>query len=138
MIAHVCVTGGDIFGRLEAGGKLPEAAARQAFSQLLDGTLACVRCCVQTGCVRSSFSLVIRYSDICIFVSPVSPFAGADYIHTAGLAHLDLSLENVMLKEDTGKIIDFGTAKSVPDLTGGPLGPGFVGKRQYAAPEVCV
>ena len=67
-------------------------------------------------------------------------------MHQFGLVHLDLSLENVMVmnrpdEEDDGrpphgKVIDFGTTVAVPLPSGGPLGPYFVGKKQYAAPEV--
>jgi serine/threonine protein kinase len=60
-------------------------------------------------------------------------------MHSGGLVHLDLSTENVMLDSLESlipKVIDFGTTGCIPTLPGFPMGPGFVGKKQYAAPEV--
>lgn len=61
-------------------------------------------------------------------------------MHSGGLVHLDISTENVMLSSVESlipKLIDFGTTGCMPSLSGLPMGPGFVGKKQYAAPEVC-
>ena len=58
--------------------------------------------------------------------------AGVEYIHSQGVAHLDLKLENLMLGQDsTLKIIDFDQAQNIQEekLTSG----GTVG---YRAPEV--
>ena len=70
---------------------------------------------------------------------------GVAYIHSHGICHRDLSLENVMLVSDAAsgrevaKIIDFGLALSVPE-DGSPLNLdgacGQVGKLPYMAPEV--
>ncbi len=40
---------------------------------------------------------------------------GVEYIHSKGVAHLDLSLENVMLDSaDVIRIIDFGLSRKIP------------------------
>lgn len=57
---------------------------------------------------------------------------GIEYIHSQGVAHLDLKLENLMLGSDFKlKIIDFDQAQPIADksITSG-------GTRDYRAPEV--
>lgn len=64
--------------------------------------------------------------------------AGVDYLHTMGLAHRDLKLDNcVMMADSTVKIIDFGTAV-VFQYPGQKKikASGIVGSDPYLAPEV--
>lgn len=61
-------------------------------------------------------------------------------LHTAGLTHRDLSLENVMIHQDRAVIIDMGMSLNVPIDQNrqrrliAPQGP--AGKMKYMAPEV--
>jgi serine/threonine protein kinase len=63
--------------------------------------------------------------------------AGVQFIHAHGIAHRDISLENLLVspsKEDSVKIIDFGLCCSLGvTCTKGPVGKPF-----YMAPEVLV
>lgn len=73
---------------------------------------------------------------------------GVEYIHQHGVAHLDLSLENVLLNgKDNVKICDFGVARAVTPAMEKLLGPAESkvdangkqirpGKDAYMAPEV--
>ncbi|GAA5968967.1 hypothetical protein JCM11641_000794 [Rhodosporidiobolus odoratus] len=71
----------------------------------------------------------------CVFKQIVD---GVDYLHSMGLAHRDLKLDNcVMMSDNTVKIIDFGTAVvfRYPDQK--PVkASGVVGSDPYLAPEV--
>lgn len=60
------------------------------------------------------------------------------HMHSAGLVHLDISLENTMMTpEGRVVLIDFGTTRPLPHYEPAPhFAAGFVGKMQYAAPEV--
>jgi serine/threonine protein kinase len=58
---------------------------------------------------------------------------GTRYIHSRGLVHRDMSLENVMLHDGEARIIDFGMATPIPP---DGLMRGFRGKVYYIAPEV--
>ncbi|PCH38091.1 Pkinase-domain-containing protein [Wolfiporia cocos MD-104 SS10] len=63
---------------------------------------------------------------------------GVEYLHSLGLAHRDLKLDNcVMTKENIVKLIDFGTA-TVFHYPGKKVTParGVVGSDPYLAPEV--
>ncbi|OCH95010.1 Pkinase-domain-containing protein [Obba rivulosa] len=63
---------------------------------------------------------------------------GVEYLHSLGLAHRDLKLDNcVMTKDNVVKIIDFGTA-TVFHYPGKKttLATGIVGSDPYLAPEV--
>lgn len=71
----------------------------------------------------------------CVFKQIVS---GVDYLHTMGLAHRDLKLDNcVMMADNTVKIIDFGTAVVFQYPAQKPTkASGIVGSDPYLAPEV--
>ena len=63
---------------------------------------------------------------------------GVDYLHSLGLAHRDLKLDNcVMTTSNVVKLIDFGTA-TVFHYPGKKITPatGIVGSDPYLAPEV--
>jgi serine/threonine protein kinase len=64
---------------------------------------------------------------------------GVHFIHSAGIHHLDLSLENVLLDEaGVAKICDFGAAVEAHKAGGAhpPSGPARPGKVLYMSPEV--
>ncbi len=72
----------------------------------------------------------------CVFKQIV---AGVDYLHSMGLAHRDLKLDNcVMMGDNTIKIIDFGTAVvfKYPAQRENVKASGIVGSDPYLAPEV--
>lgn len=71
----------------------------------------------------------------CVFKQIIS---GVDYLHTMGLAHRDLKLDNcVMMGDNTVKIIDFGTAVVFQYPGQKPTkASGIVGSDPYLAPEV--
>ena len=57
---------------------------------------------------------------------------GIEYLHSQGLAHLDLKLDNLMLGSDfLLKIIDFDHAQNISDKTANT-----VGSKAYRAPEI--
>lgn len=71
----------------------------------------------------------------CVFKQIIN---GVDYLHSMGLAHRDLKLDNcVMMEDQTVKIIDFGTAVvfQYPGQRAVKAG-GIVGSDPYLAPEV--
>ncbi|GAB9477973.1 hypothetical protein Gpo141_00015188, partial [Globisporangium polare] len=57
---------------------------------------------------------------------------GVQFLHQLGLAHRDLSLENVLLKDGVCKVSDFGLSTDADRTCRGAL----VGKAYYMAPEV--
>ena len=69
---------------------------------------------------------------------PLCPCAGMHYMHDKGVAHMDISAENVGLMAGSwdAKLIDFGCVTGLPSIAGGPLPPRPVGKLPYMAPEV--
>ncbi|GAB1318598.1 Nitrogen permease reactivator protein [Madurella fahalii] len=72
----------------------------------------------------------------CCFLQILS---GVTYLHSMGLAHRDLKLDNVVVSEHgIMKIIDFGSAHvfKYPFETGIVLASGIVGSDPYLAPEV--
>ncbi|KAM0746577.1 Pkinase-domain-containing protein [Meredithblackwellia eburnea MCA 4105] len=71
----------------------------------------------------------------CVFKQIIS---GVDYLHSMGLAHRDLKLDNcVMTRDNTIKIIDFGTAVVFNYPGQKPVkASGVVGSDPYLAPEV--
>jgi calcium-dependent protein kinase len=56
---------------------------------------------------------------------------GLSFLHTVGVAHRDLSLENVLLKDGQAKICDFGLSAAANQFSND-----VVGKFYYMAPEV--
>ena len=69
-----------------------------------------------------------RLSEECARQYFVHSLLALQYMHSSGLVHLDMSLENLMLlSPECCKVIDFGTATAVPDHSGGPLKTGRVG-----------
>ncbi|KAG6610063.1 CAMK/CAMKL protein kinase [Phytophthora cinnamomi] len=56
---------------------------------------------------------------------------GMSFLHTIGVAHRDLSLENVLLKDGQVKICDFGLSAAASQFSSD-----LVGKFYYMAPEV--
>lgn len=72
----------------------------------------------------------------CCFLQILS---GVTYLHSMGLAHRDLKLDNVVVSEHgIMKIIDFGSAHvfKYPFETGTVMATGIVGSDPYLAPEV--
>ncbi|EPE28377.1 Protein kinase-like (PK-like) [Glarea lozoyensis ATCC 20868] len=72
----------------------------------------------------------------CAFLQILS---GVTYMHSMGLAHRDLKLDNVVVNEfGIMKIIDFGSASvfQYPFENGVVLASGIVGSDPYLAPEV--
>ncbi|RDW80628.1 hypothetical protein BP5796_05326 [Coleophoma crateriformis] len=72
----------------------------------------------------------------CSFLQILS---GVTYLHSMGLAHRDLKLDNVVVNEHgIMKIIDFGSASvfKYPFENGITLASGIVGSDPYLAPEV--
>lgn len=72
----------------------------------------------------------------CCFLQILS---GVTYLHSMGLAHRDLKLDNVVVSErGIMKIIDFGSAHvfKYPFESGLVLASGIVGSDPYLAPEV--
>ncbi|KAF4041803.1 Protein kinase domain [Phytophthora infestans] len=56
---------------------------------------------------------------------------GLSFLHAIGVAHRDISLENVLLKDGLVKICDFGLSSNANQFSAD-----FVGKFYYMAPEV--
>nr|CDJ92269.1 Serine threonine protein kinase-related domain containing protein [Haemonchus contortus] len=58
------------------------------------------------------------------------------YMHTHGIVHRDLKLENIVIFPDEGiiKISDFGFARSV--IRGDALSETYCGSKSYSAPEI--
>lgn len=71
----------------------------------------------------------------CVWKQIVS---GVDYLHSMGLAHRDLKLDNcVVMANSTVKLIDFGTATVFKYPDQAPVkASGVVGSDPYLAPEV--
>lgn len=98
---------------------------------------------VMEYCDYDLFAIVMsnKMSDIevnCCFKQILN---GVKYIHSIGLAHRDLKLDNCVInKEGIVKIIDFGSAVVYQYPLSNTLieATGIVGSDPYLAPEVCV
>ncbi|RLN89681.1 hypothetical protein BBJ28_00004648 [Nothophytophthora sp. Chile5] len=66
--------------------------------------------------------------------------SGLRFLHSHGIAHRDLSLENILLRDGRAVIADFGLCvqhlDSTTAETGGFCCDGTVGKHYYMAPEI--
>ncbi|EEY58473.1 protein kinase, putative [Phytophthora infestans T30-4] len=68
--------------------------------------------------------------------------SGLRFLHSHGIAHRDVSLENILLRNDHAVIADFGLCvQDASASSGNPTGDGFsceemVGKNYYMAPEI--
>ena len=62
---------------------------------------------------------------------------GVAFIHSRGVVHLDLKLENIMVRDDGSLVlIDFGLAQILPPAAPPPVLNIFKGTERYAAPAV--
>ncbi|KAL3669543.1 hypothetical protein V7S43_004931 [Phytophthora oleae] len=71
----------------------------------------------------------------------VDVLSGLRFLHSHGIAHRDVSLENILLRDGHAVITDFGLCVQDVSLSGSPTGSVFrceetVGKNYYMAPEV--
>ncbi|KAG1695714.1 hypothetical protein DVH05_019453 [Phytophthora capsici] len=71
----------------------------------------------------------------------VDILSGLRFLHSHGIAHRDVSLENILLHDGRAVIADFGLCVQDVSLSGSPTGSVFrceetVGKNYYMAPEV--
>ncbi|KAG7386667.1 hypothetical protein PHYPSEUDO_015451 [Phytophthora pseudosyringae] len=67
--------------------------------------------------------------------------SGLRFLHSHGIAHRDVSLENILLRDGRAVIADFGLCVQDSAASGGPPGSTFrceetVGKNYYMAPEI--
>ncbi|KAG6622650.1 CAMK protein kinase [Phytophthora cinnamomi] len=78
----------------------------------------------------------------------VDVLSGLRFLHSHGIAHRDVSLENILLRDGRAVIADFGLCVQDPSAVGSPTGTGgssgggeircveTVGKNYYMAPEI--
>ena len=63
--------------------------------------------------------------------------AGVAYMHACGIVHLDLKLENIMVRADGSLVlIDFGHSQVLPANAPPPVLTNFKGTQRYVAPDV--
>jgi serine/threonine protein kinase len=78
-------------------------------------------------------------ADVCRYIlqSFSSIVDGIEYMHSEGIAHLDIKLENMILdvESKTSKLIDFGHAKVFMSNGKRKTSSGIVGTRGYFPPE---
>ena len=81
----------------------------------------------------------MSYEEICCCFKQI--LTGIQYLHSIGLAHRDLKLDNCVINKDgIVKLIDFGAAVvfSYPFSKTLVESSGIVGSDPYLAPEVCI
>ncbi|AGO10313.1 AaceriABL143Cp [[Ashbya] aceris (nom. inval.)] len=98
---------------------------------------------VMEYCDYDLFAIVMSnkmsYEEICCCFKQI--LVGVGYLHSLGLAHRDLKLDNCVLNsQGIVKIIDFGAAVVFTYPHSGTLveASGIVGSDPYLAPEVCI
>lgn len=98
---------------------------------------------VMEYCEYDLFAIVMSnkmsYEEICCCFKQI--LTGVQYLHSIGLAHRDLKLDNCVINEKgIVKLIDFGAAVvfSYPFSKNLVEASGIVGSDPYLAPEVCI
>ncbi|SCV05272.1 LANO_0H03840g1_1 [Lachancea nothofagi CBS 11611] len=98
---------------------------------------------VMEYCDYDLFAIVMSnkmsYEEICCCFKQI--LTGIQYLHSMGLAHRDLKLDNCVINKDgVVKLIDFGAAAvfSYPFSKTLVESSGIVGSDPYLAPEVCI
>ncbi|CAI4051409.1 hypothetical protein SUVZ_14G1440 [Saccharomyces uvarum] len=98
---------------------------------------------VMEYCEYDLFAIVMSnkmsYEEICCCFKQI--LTGVQYLHSIGLAHRDLKLDNCVINEKgVVKLIDFGAAVvfSYPFSKNLVEASGIVGSDPYLAPEVCI
>ncbi|SCU93100.1 LAFA_0F14686g1_1 [Lachancea sp. 'fantastica'] len=98
---------------------------------------------VMEYCDYDLFAIVMSnkmsHEEICCCFKQI--LTGIQYLHSMGLAHRDLKLDNCVInKEGVVKLIDFGAAAvfSYPFSKTLVESSGIVGSDPYLAPEVCI
>lgn len=98
---------------------------------------------VMEYCEYDLFAIVMSnkmsYEEICCCFKQI--LTGIQYLHSIGLAHRDLKLDNCVINKDgIVKLIDFGAAVvfSYPFSKTLVESSGIVGSDPYLAPEVCI
>ncbi|SMN19805.1 similar to Saccharomyces cerevisiae YDL214C PRR2 Serine/threonine protein kinase that inhibits pheromone induced signalling downstream of MAPK [Maudiozyma saulgeensis] len=98
---------------------------------------------VMEYCEYDLFAIVMSnkmsYEEICCSFKQI--LTGVQYLHSIGLAHRDLKLDNCVINKDgIVKLIDFGAAVvfSYPFSKTLVESSGIVGSDPYLAPEVCI
>ena len=136
--------GGDLLELVTRHRRFDEATARHFFGQITQGLRYAAHdqhpctCVPSRGCPQAPRTPAL----IAVLMSRLhGPACMRRYMHDLRVAHLDLSLENVVLSRDyrMAKLIDFGLAVKVDLDAGGveQLVPrGARGKLFYVAPEV--
>lgn len=131
--------GGELFDVVTTApnGRFTEDVAKYYFKQLMTGTCSMLQALPS---IVSVIVAVVSCGDTASHRRPCSCTATA-YMHTLGVAHRDMSLENMLVATgNVGKVIDFGLCVELPRTALGrfaPLPPaGAVGKIFYMAPEV--
>jgi serine/threonine protein kinase len=144
------------YSKARLAGTLEDPIAEVSALQLLDSHSNIIR---SIECIEDAdmIYLVMEYSrggELFDFITTSRPLSedeavhmisgivdGIGHIHKAGLAHRDISMENVILTNDLiGKVIDFGASvylrRSTADGTVIPIHQRQRGKKNYMAPEV--
>lgn len=98
---------------------------------------------VMEYCDYDLFAIVMSnkmsYEEICCCFKQI--LTGVEYLHSIGLAHRDMKLDNCVINnQGIVKLIDFGAAEvfSYPHSKTLIESSGIVGSDPYLAPEVCI